>query len=91
MSNLAPHRGILVLVLGILSLVLCPITGIFAWILGKGDLNQIDQGEMDPEGRGMTQAGMICGIIGTILMILSIVAILFLVLFMGISAREVSS
>jgi predicted Zn finger-like uncharacterized protein len=71
-----PHRGTLVLVLGILSLVtvmmycLAPfglIFGLCAWIMGQKDLGKIKSGHMDEEGRGTTQAGWICGIIGTVL------------------------
>jgi hypothetical protein len=74
-----PHRGTLVLVLGILSLVfslagiVCygyfvgfPL-GLTAWILGHYDLGKMARNEMDPAGRNNTQAGMICGIIGTVL------------------------
>ena len=75
-----PHRGVLILVLGIISLmftvfIMCyglgllvglPL-GITAWVLGNGDLRKIKNREMDEEGLGMTQAGWICGIIGTIL------------------------
>ena len=39
---------------------------------------------MDPSGRGNTQAGRICGIIGTILLIITIVAVgLFFMLGLG--------
>lgn len=69
------HRGTLILVLGIVSLVVCQPLGIAAWIMGKGDLAQMDQGTMDPEGRGMTNAGKICGIIALLLMVVSIVFI----------------
>ena len=75
-----PHRGSLILVLGIISLVFVFLSmcyglgvlvglplGITAWVLGNGDLRKIKNNEMDPEGLGMTQAGWICGIIGTIL------------------------
>ena len=63
-GGLEPHRGTLILVLGILSLVLCSFfTGIPAWIMGKGDLAKIKDGMMDPEGEGSTKAGMICGMI----------------------------
>jgi predicted Zn finger-like uncharacterized protein len=70
-----PHRGGLVLGLGITSLVLvlvcglAPISlvlGLVAWVMGHGDLRKIDAGAMEPEGRGNTQAGWICGIIGTV-------------------------
>lgn len=64
---MTPHRGVLILVLGILSLVGCGFfTGIPAWIMGKGDLGRIDAGQVDPSGRSLTQVGMILGIIGTV-------------------------
>ena len=68
-----PHRGTLILVLGILGLVVCGPLGIAAWIMGSGDMKQMDAGTMDPAGRGTTQAGKICGIIATILLILGVV------------------
>ena len=74
-----PHRGTLILVLGILGLVLCAPLGIAAWIMGQGDLKQMDAGQMDPSGRSLTNAGRICGIIATILLALGI--IVFLVMF----------
>jgi hypothetical protein len=67
-AQLAPHRGAVILVLGILSIVLgCVglILGPIAWIMGSGDLNEMRLGRMDPEGEGLTNAGRICGIIGT--------------------------
>jgi hypothetical protein len=65
---LEPHRGTLILVLGILSLTVCGFfTGIPAWIMGKNDLAKIKAGQMDPEGVGSTKAGMICGMINCIL------------------------
>ena len=73
-----PHRGTLILVLGILGLVICGPLGIAAWVMGAGDLKQIDAGTMDPAGRSTTQAGKICGIIATILLILgAIIGVLF--------------
>jgi hypothetical protein len=66
MSNGAftPHRGVLILVLGILGIVMCFLLSIPAWIMGNTDLAEIDAGRMDPEGRGLTQAGKVLGIIG---------------------------
>lgn len=68
-----PHRGTLILVLGILGLIICGPCGIVAWVLGSGDLKQIDAGQMDPDGRGLTNAGRICGMIATILLVLGII------------------
>lgn len=74
------HRGGLILTLGILSFVLCGIfTGIPAWIMGGSDLKAMDAGEMDPDGRGLTQAGKICGIISTLLSVIGLVVGIILV------------
>lgn len=59
-----PHRGGTVLTLGILGIVPCFICGIIAWVMANADLREIDAGQMDPAGRGMTQAGKVCGIVG---------------------------
>lgn len=87
-----PHRGTTVLVLGILSIVVCPICGIFAWIMGNKDLAAIAAGQMDPEGLGNTKAGRICGIIGTILGIIGIIfmIIYFVVIGVAIGAAAAS-
>jgi len=58
-----PHRGALILVFGILSWVVCPIFAVVAWVMGNQDLKEMDAGRMDPEGRGLTLAGKIIGII----------------------------
>ncbi|MDG1510278.1 MAG: hypothetical protein P8R31_01190 [Mariniblastus sp.] len=71
-----PHRGGLILGLGIASILcnVCLIPGVLAWILGKQDMRKINQGIMDPEGRSMTQAGMVIGMVITILFFLSVAA-----------------
>jgi hypothetical protein len=68
-----PHRGTLILILGIASLVCCGLAGIAAWIMGNADLKEMDAGTMDPSGRGNTNAGRICGMIGTSLMVIGLV------------------
>ncbi len=74
-----PHRATLILVLGILGLVTsCFPLGIAAWIMGNKDLKEMDAGTMDPSGRSNTNAGRICGMIATILLILGIVAFIAL-------------
>jgi predicted Zn finger-like uncharacterized protein len=67
-----PHRGTLILTLGIVSIVtawlLGPIglvVGIITWFMGQRDLKKMKANVMDPQGLGSTQAGWICGIIGT--------------------------
>ncbi len=65
-----PHRGGLILALGIIGLVACGPVGIAAWLMGNNDLKAMDAGRMDPEGRQLTQVGKILGIIATVLTIL---------------------
>ncbi len=71
-----PDRGTIVLALGIISLALIlvwcatpvgAILGLVAWIMGQIDLRKMKSGQMDDQNRGMTQAGWICGILGTVL------------------------
>lgn len=81
-----PHRGTAVLVLGILSLVLGCIgivPGIIAIAMDGSDLREMDAGRMDPTGRGMTQAGRICGMVGVGLPLLGVLIALFWVFVMG--------
>ncbi len=82
---LRPHRGVLILVLGILSIVCCFICGIIAWVMGNNDLKQMTAGTMDPSGRGLTKAGKICGIVGIVLQIVWLVLWLLGVSFFAIS------
>jgi predicted Zn finger-like uncharacterized protein len=71
------HRGAMVLTLGILSLVVCPLQllGPVAWVMGNNDLAAMRAGRMDRSGEGITQAGRICGIIGTVMLALSCLSI----------------
>jgi predicted Zn finger-like uncharacterized protein len=80
---MAPHRGVLWLVLGLIAALLGWITGIptylagpFVWWLAKKDLAEIDAGRMDPAGRDLTFWGMVCGIVATVE--LGLFALLFL-------------
>ena len=89
-QQMAPHRGTLILVLGILGIFCCIICGIIAWVLGNTDLREMDAGRMDPAGRGLTQAGKICGIVGIILTVLSLVGwLLMMMLAAGTGALNV--
>lgn len=86
-----PHRGGLILTLGILSIIfgalgLCTFgagsvvalpTGLCAWVMGQGDLRQMDREIMDAEGRSNTHGGYICGIVGTMLCVVDVGCCLF--------------
>lgn len=71
--TMKPHRGTLVLILGICGIVLCGLLGIPAWIMGSADIKEMDAGTMDPAGRGTTQAGKILGMIACGLMVVGVV------------------
>jgi hypothetical protein len=74
-----PHRGVLILVLGILSFVFCGIfTAIPAWLMGGRDLKEMDAGTMDPTGRNLTNVGRILGMIGTLLFLIGVVVVVIL-------------
>ena len=82
-------QGTTVLVLGILSLVVCGILGPFAWSMGNRALREIDAA---PPGyfrnRGNVAAGRICGIVATVLLIVSIFV---LILIFGVLASVSTS
>jgi len=80
-----PHRGSLIIVLGIIALVVCAPVGIAAWIMGNNDLREIRAGRMDPEGEGLTNAGRILGIVATVLMLIPLVIIALAFAFMAIA------
>src|SRR6266581_1794370 len=64
-----PHRGPIILVLGIVAIVMGGvglILGPIAWIMGRNDLRAMDAGRMDSSGRANTNAGRICGMIATL-------------------------
>jgi preprotein translocase subunit Sss1 len=69
---MAPHRGTMILVLGIVGFF-CFLVAIAAWLMGKKDLAEMDAGRMDPAGRQNTKIGMILGIVFTILGAIGIV------------------
>lgn len=83
-----PHRGGLVLALGICSISSMPLSicygagslfglplGIAAWVLGQSDLEKMRRNLMDPTGRDLTSAGRICGIVGTVLHVMAVTCV----------------
>ena len=63
------HRGVMILVLGILGITACAICAPFAWMMGNADLKEMKAGRMDPEGEQMTNIGRILGMIGSAMML----------------------
>ena len=85
-QHLQPHRGVMILVFGILGLVICVIFGIVAWVIGGGDLRAMAEGRMDPTGEGLTKAGRICGMISVALTIVGIVIGVLLMVLAAVGA-----
>jgi hypothetical protein len=89
-DQLAPHRASMIMVLGIIALVMGGVgivLGPIAWIMGRNDLKEMDEGRMDPSGRDSTNAGRICGMIATILhgsgLVISLFCCVIYVFFVG--------
>jgi len=97
-SGLAPHRGAVILTLGIIGIALqlfCLLCapfgiislclGIVAWVMGNNDLREMSAGRMDPSGQGLTQAGKIMGIIccGLTLLMVVVSMVFMLIGFLG--------
>ena len=73
----------LILVLGILSIVVFQIIlGPIAWILAN---NALKGGTLDPSQLGQINTGRICGIIGTIIGVLGIIAYIIFFAVIGTS------
>ncbi len=86
-NNKSPN-GVLILIFGILSFIVCAPLGIVAWVMGQKER------KLYPDDSTVT-AGWILGIIGTCLFILSIIItisiILFVILFSGIFKEIINS
>jgi hypothetical protein len=71
--DLPPHRGALILTLGVISLVglvlVLPglVLGLITVILANVDLGAIRSGRMDPEGEAPTANGRTCGWVAVVL------------------------
>lgn len=66
-------QGVLALVLGLVGLLVVQLVAPFAWVVGAREVRAIDEGRRDPRNRGLGQAGMVLGIIGTVILGLAVV------------------
>jgi hypothetical protein len=71
-------RGGIILAMGILSWAIgCPIFGVFAWVMGTSDLEEMRTGAMDARGEGLTRAGRIIGMLHVLLVLAFLVVTVF--------------
>ena len=83
-------RGTLILIMGILSIVCLSILGPFAWVMGNKAIQEIDANPGAYSNRGVVNAGRICGIIGTVLLVLGILWVI-LVVVLGVFGAATNS
>jgi LSD1 subclass zinc finger protein len=76
-----PHRGVLILVLGIVAMCGACLCAFIGWGLGavvlnmaNTDLAKIQNRVMDPSGQGMTTAGKACALIAIVLGLINAIA-----------------
>lgn len=62
--DVEPHRGYLLMVLGVLSFLIAPI-GPLVWHLGAKDSEKIRTGKMDQSGETLTSVATVCGMLAT--------------------------
>lgn len=68
-----PHRASLILALAVVGFFFfCGVTCPFAWWMGRGDLQKMQAGTMDPSGHSLTQAAHILGIVGTMIVVVPV-------------------
>lgn len=65
----ASQNGPIILVLGILSWLSCPVFGIAAWILGNRELELASHLPIDQSDRAMVKAGRLLGMINVLLVL----------------------
>lgn len=81
-------RATVSLVLGILGIILCPICAPIAWAIGHSAEAEIDASGGRLGGRGLATAGKITGIIGTVLLILYVLAFVVFFVLLGAFVSE---
>ncbi|HEV8582379.1 MAG TPA: DUF4190 domain-containing protein [Thermoanaerobaculia bacterium] len=70
-------QAVTALVLGILGVVCCGLLAPIAWYLGSQEQKAIREGRSPAAGEGLAKAAVILGVIGTVLLVLSVVWIFF--------------
>jgi hypothetical protein len=85
------NQALTALILGIVGIVCCQLVGPIAWYLGSQETKAIREGRSSPAGEGFAKAGMILGIISTILLVLGVIWIFFMggmAILSGLSANQ---
>jgi TRAP-type C4-dicarboxylate transport system permease small subunit len=70
-------KATMAVVFGVLGIVCCGLLAPVAWYLAAEELKQINAGRISEANRGMAQVAKILGIIGTILLVLGLLWVIF--------------
>ena len=73
----APVNAALILVLGILSIVVCGILRPIGWVMGNNAMATLNAGGGDESQRSTANIGRILGIVGTVLLVLNVLWVIF--------------
>jgi uncharacterized membrane protein YjgN (DUF898 family) len=65
------------LVLGILGIVCCQVLAPVAWIMANNEMEGIRAGRRNPTNEGTSNAARIIGIVGTVLLAIGVVFLIF--------------
>ena len=84
-------QATLILVLGIIGLVTCQILGPFAWVMGNRVVAEIDASNGAIGGRSTANAGRICGIVASILLILTVVFVIGMFILFAVTAATTTT
>jgi len=78
---IAPHRGTIIFILGLLGLVVgCPVFSFAAWAMATRDLAEMRGGRMDQSGEGLTLGGFILGLIASLMWCVCLLGVLLVLL-----------
>jgi len=72
-------KGVVILILGIVSIVCCVICGPIAWVMGNTADREIKEGLYAPTT--LVTVGKVLGIIGTVFLAISVLISLFSIIF----------
>ena len=70
-------KATMAVVFGVLGIVCCGLLAPVAWYLANDELKAIDAGRLSETNRGMAQVAKILGIIGSILLVIGLLWIIF--------------
>jgi hypothetical protein len=80
--------AVTVLVLGVIAVAAFPLTGPFAWAIGARARREFDDNPGRWSGEDELKVGYVLGIVGTVLLLLGVLAIAFLILTFTAFARS---